>query len=265
MGDVTTQLSSVSAFFPCYNDARTIGAMVQGAKEVLERVTTDYEIIVVNDGSTDESARVLAELAAREPRLRVVEHPRNRGYGGALKSGFAAATKEYVFYTDGDGQYDPAELALLVERMTDGVDLVNGYKLRRADGLHRVVVGRLYGWAVRQAFRLRVRDVDCDFRLFRASVFRRVGLQMDSGAICVEMIRKVQDAGFRIVEVPVHHYPRLEGGSRFFRPLPVLRTFLELAGLWWRLVVRSGADRTEPLITPVDAAAVAGDPGGPND
>ena len=135
---------------------------------------SDAEVIVVNDGSTDGSARVLDDLAAEEPLLRVVTHEQNRGYGGALLSGFAAATKQWVFYTDGDGQFDPAELELLVQRASDDVDVVQGYKLRRADGPLRTVIGRVYHRFVKFFFGLKIRDTDCDFRLIRHATLDRV-------------------------------------------------------------------------------------------
>src|SRR5579884_1409507 len=139
---------SITAFFPCYNDAPTIQGVVQAARETLSRLTDDYEIIVVNDGSQDESAAVLAELEQQEPSVRVVSHESNRGYGGALRSGFASATKELVFYTDGDAQYDPHELNELFERLTPEVDMVQGWKLERRDGLHRQIIGSVYNWLV---------------------------------------------------------------------------------------------------------------------
>src|SRR5690606_8739728 len=145
-----------------------------------------------------------------------IHHPANRGYGGALRTGFASASKELIFYTDGDGQYDPAELAALRPHMTDEVDLVNGYKISRSDPWHRIVIGRIYHHTVKLLFSLRVRDVDCDFRLMRRSIFDRVELHHDSGVICLEMMKKVQDAGFRITEVPVHHFHRAFGRSQFF-------------------------------------------------
>jgi glycosyltransferase involved in cell wall biosynthesis len=231
---------SVSAFFPAYNDAWTIASLIVTTDRLLRRRTDDYEIIVVNDGSPDHVAEVLDDLQPAYPRLRVVTHPRNRGYGGALRSGFAHASKELVFYTDGDAQYDPRDLLLLLDRLTDDVDVVNGYKLRRGDAIHRKLVGDMYRWAVRAAFGLPIRDVDCDFRLFRRRVFDVVHLERDSGVITVELVKKIDDAGFRFAEVPVHHYPRAAGRSQFFRLLPVLQTLCDLARLWWNL-------RTNPL------------------
>ncbi|HLI28479.1 MAG TPA: glycosyltransferase family 2 protein [Chloroflexota bacterium] len=229
---------SISAFFPAYNDAGTIASMVVLADRTLRALTDDYEIIVVNDGSPDHTGEILAELQPRYPRLRVITHPTNRGYGGALRSGFAAATKDLIFYTDGDAQYDPRELALLVPALTPEIDIVNGYKIARHDPLHRIIIGRIYHHLVRWLFRLRMRDVDCDFRLIRRRVFETVELREDSGVICVELMTKIHQAGFRLAEVPVHHYHRAYGRSQFFNFRRVARVARDLLRLWWQLVVR---------------------------
>jgi glycosyltransferase involved in cell wall biosynthesis len=231
---------SISAFFPAYNDAATIGGLVAYTDAVLSRVTDDYEIIVVNDASPDDTAAVLEAIRPRFPRLKVVTHLRNRGYGGALQSGFAHATKELVFYTDGDGQYDPTEILSLLPRL-EGADLVNGYKIQRADALYRVVIGRLYHWTAKLLFRLQVRDVDCDFRLVRRSIIGQVNLVSMKGSICCEMIKKLQMVGCRIVEVPVHHYPRVSGRSQFFTFSKVVQSLGMLLRLWGDIVVAPAA------------------------
>ena len=165
------RISSLSAFFPAYNDGGTIPSMVLTALMAMRQVTDDYEVIVVNDGSSDYTSQVLEELASRYPELRVIHHPQNRGYGGALRTGFAAATKNWLFYTDGDAQYNPLELINLVHGLKDGVDVVNGYKIMRNDPLVRKIIGRMYHHFVRLAFGFKLRDVDCDFRLIRRSLF----------------------------------------------------------------------------------------------
>lgn len=225
----------ISAFFPAYNDGGTIPSMVLTALLTLRSLTDDYEVIVVNDGSTDYTAEVLEEMAGRYPELRVIHHEQNKGYGGALRTGFRSATKDLVFYTDGDAQYDPHELADLYQAWSDQVDLVNGYKISRSDPLHRTIIGRAYHWTVKLAFGLQVRDVDCDFRLMRRSIFDKVHLESTSGVICVELMKKVQDAGFRISEVPVHHYHRAYGRSQFFNFRRIWRTGKQLWALWWEL------------------------------
>jgi len=239
-------VESISAFFPCYNDEATIASMVNAASKTLEQVGADGEVIVINDGSTDGSQEALEDLADSLPALRIVVHERNRGYGGALLSGFAAATKQWVFYTDGDAQFDPTELALLVEHASDDVDVVQGYKIRRADNLARRIVGSVYRRFVTVLFGLEIRDVDCDFRLIRGALLDGVRLTHTSGIICVEMVRKFQDAGARFVEVPVHHYEREHGQSRFFRPGSVARSLWDLIRLWVQLRVRRSGARSEP-------------------
>lgn len=229
---------SLSIFFPAYNDAGTIASLVVVAHMTARLVSDDYEVIVVDDGSPDHTGELLDELATYFPWLKVVHHPKNRGYGGALRTGFAAASKDLVFYTDGDAQYDPRELAALWQAFSPELDFVNGYKISRNDPLHRVVIGRLYHWFVKLAFGLRLRDVDCDFRLMRRSVFDKVRLTSSSGIICVELMKKVQDHGYRIAEVPVHHFHRSYGKSQFFNIPRVARTLLDLARLWLELVVR---------------------------
>jgi glycosyltransferase involved in cell wall biosynthesis len=228
----------LSVFFPAYNDAGTIASLAFVAHMTARTLTDDYEVIVVDDGSPDHTGELLDEMARHFPWMRVVHHETNRGYGGALRTGFQTASKEVVFYTDGDAQYDPREMVKLWAALNPAVDFVNGYKISRHDPLHRVVIGRAYHWFVKIAFSLRLRDVDCDFRLMRRSVFEKVRLTRSSGVICVELMKKVQDHGFRIAEVPVHHFHRTYGKSQFFNVPRVVRTLVDLTRLWWELVVR---------------------------
>ncbi len=228
----------LSVFFPAYNDSGTIASMVIRAVQAASALTPDYEVIIVNDGSADATAQIADELARTYPHVRVVHHAKNCGYGGALQTGFRSATKDLIFYTDGDAQYDPGELSELWSRMTPDADLVNGYKISRSDPLHRIVIGRVYHHVVSTLFGLTVRDVDCDFRLMRRSIFERIQLEKTSGVICLEMMKKIHDAGFRIVEVPVHHYHRAFGKSQFFNGRRIVKTAIDVMRLWFALVVR---------------------------
>ncbi len=247
------QPPGLSIFFPAYNDSATIASLVIAAVQTAKRLTPDFEVLVVNDGSTDATKSVADELARVYPQVRVIHHERNRGYGGALRSGFAAASKELIFYTDGDAQYDPRELELLWPHMRDGVDLVNGYKISRSDPLHRILIGRIYHYTVKLLFGLKVRDVDCDFRLIRRTVFDRVRLEKASGVICLEMMKKIQDAGCRIAEVPVHHYHRAAGKSQFFNFRRIARTAIDVLRVWRELVL--GGRRAGAEVTPTAGAA----------
>ena len=167
----------------------------------------------------------------------MVTHSENRGYGGALRSGFAAASKEFVFYTDGDGQYDVGELPRLLERMLPATGLVNGYKLERHDPAHRIWIGNVYNFCARLLFRIRIRDIDCDYRLIRRPLLDAIHLTSTSGTICVELVRKLELSGWEVAEVGVHHYPRLHGESQFFRLRSLATTFYQLLKLWLRLVI----------------------------
>jgi glycosyltransferase involved in cell wall biosynthesis len=248
--------AGLSVFFPAYNDSGTIASMVIRAVQAASELTPDYEVIVVNDGSIDATPEILDELARTYPHVRVVHHPKNRGYGGALQSGFRSATKEFIFYTDGDAQYDPAELADLWAKMTPDADLVNGYKISRSDPVHRIVIGRVYHHVVSLLFGLSVRDVDCDFRLMRRSIFEKIDLEKSSGVICLEMMKKIEDAGFRIVEVPVHHYHRAYGKSQFFNFRRIAKTGVDVLRLWYELVILRQHQRpgVRPLVARADAA-----------
>ena len=161
------RISSLSIVFPAYNDYATIASMVLTALRIGKQYTDDIEVIVTNDGSQDATGLVLEELMQRVPELHVAAHEHNRGYGSALRSGFSLASKEWIFYTDGDAQYDPQEMTRLVDALEPGIDIVNGYKISRGDGWFRFVIGRIYHHFVKWLFGLKIKDVDCDFRLFR--------------------------------------------------------------------------------------------------
>lgn len=235
-------ISSLTVFFPAFNDEVSLPGLVAKAFAVLRETTEDFEVIVVNDGSSDGTAAMLEELRVKyAPYMSVITHPENRGYGGALRSGFAAAKKEFVFYTDGDGQYDVGELPQLIDLMESDVGLVNGHKLKRHDPWHRIAIGFLYNRFARTLFRVRLKDLDCDFRLMRRQMLDGFHLTSNSGAICVELVRLVEQTPWRVVETGVHHYPRLHGRSQFFRLRSLLGTFEQLMRLYWRLVVLAPA------------------------
>lgn len=230
------RLSSLSVIFPAYNDGATIASMISAACLACCQVTDDFEIIVINDGSTDYTGTILEDMKHRCAELRVISHSSNRGYGGALRSGFASAQKDWVFYTDGDAQYNPLELVALVDALTEGVDAVNGYKSIRNDSLLRILIGRAYHYLLKLLFRFRLRDVDCDFRLLPTRILREINLASDSGAICLEMVKKIEGAGYVFAEVPVSHYPRKYGVSQFFMPHRIYDTLRQIAGLYWTLM-----------------------------
>jgi glycosyltransferase involved in cell wall biosynthesis len=231
---------SISAFFPCYNDAATLKKVVEKALAVLSGISDDFEIIIVDDGSRDESPRIADELAARYPEVRTVHHEANRGYGGALKTGISSSTKSWVFYTDGDGQYDVEDL-LKLRPLTGRADVVNGFKSGRHDPWYRVVLGATYNFLIHRLFALPIKDVDCDFRLMRGDMVRSLDLQSDGGAICVEMVKGLQAGGATFAEVPVGHHEREAGKSQFFKLKNLVVMLHELLSLWWKAVVRREA------------------------
>jgi len=241
-------LFSLSVFFPAYNDAPSLPRLLARSFEVLEATARDFEVIVVNDGSHDNTGDVLLDLQKKfGERLRIITHPENRGYGGALRSGFAAATKDLVFYTDGDGQYDVGELPKLLAALKPDIGLVNGYKLERNDPAHRIWIGSTYNTFAKAVFGIRIRDIDCDFRLIRRELVEDIRLTSTSGTICVELVRKLELTGCGVAEVGVHHYARLHGRSQFFRVKSLATTAIQISRLWWRLNV---LDRVLPQASP---------------
>ncbi|HVE58195.1 MAG TPA: glycosyltransferase family 2 protein [Pyrinomonadaceae bacterium] len=227
----------ISVFFPAYNDAQSIEKLVENALAVLPGLTDDYEVIVINDGSTDNTQDVLDQLQAKHPEVRIVEHETNKGYGAALRSGFNAASKDLVFYTDGDGQYDVRELLKLFPLLTENVDVVNGYKLERTDKVNRKIIGSSYNHLAHFLFSLPIRDVDCDFRLIRRAILGKIALHSTSGSICVELVYKLRKAGANFKEVGVNHYARQFGQSQFFTVRRVSKTLLDFFLLWLKLIV----------------------------
>lgn len=241
---INGKTNSISVFFPCYNDKGTIASLILDARTVLEKITDDYEIIVIDDGSTDGSRDLILAMQGGTPQLKLVMHENNRGYGGALRSGFKTATKSLVFYTDGDGQYDVKELPLLLEKLNDKIDVVNGYKIKRNDPWHRIVIGYLYQHVIKILFNLKIKDVDCDFRLIRKKAIETIELESNTGTICVELVKKIERAGFKFAEVGVHHFFRTYGKSQFFNFKRIFRTISGLIKLWTDIFIfKKGYDK----------------------
>lgn len=229
--------TGVSIFFPCYNDAKSIKILVENAFSTIKEFTKKYEVIVVDDSSTDNSKQVLLRLSQKYKRLKLVFHEKNLGYGGALKSGFKTAQYRLVFYTDGDGQYDVKELPLLLSLVTKDCDFINGIKMTRHDPTYRIVIGNIYSFMTRWLFWIPVYDIDCDFRLIRKSLLKKLDLKSNSGSICIELVKKAQRAGAKFRQVSVHHLERRFGASQFFKADRILHTFGELTMLWVQLMI----------------------------
>lgn len=232
-----TQRPSISAIFPAYNDGGTIGSLVVTTLHTLAELTDDYEVIVIENGSSDYTVEVLEDLALHHEHFRFRSFREPLGYGGAVRLGFKEAQKDLIFYTDGDAQYDPREIKLLMPALAEGIDVVNGWKIDRSDPLHRIIIGRVYHNIVKLLFGFKLRDVDCDFRLMRREVFDVIELESDSGTLPLELVKKLQDARFRFAEVPVHHFHRSYGKSQFFNFPRLWRTGVQLIQLWLKLVV----------------------------
>lgn len=221
------KLSSLTVFFPMLNDAKVIPYLVGRAYEVAAQVSKRFQVIVINDGSTDNSAEVLLMLQKNYPGLQVITHNTNLGYGATLRDGFLAAKTDYVFYTDGDGQYDPLELIKLVDRMGKGIDIVNGRQISRSDTWIRKLAGGTYNLLLHFIYPIPIEDIDCDFRLCRRKALRKIELNSSSGAICLEMVYKLALSGATFTEVDVNHYARPYGLSEYFKIKNIIHTLIQ--------------------------------------
>lgn len=227
-------MTSLTVSMPAYNEAANIAAMVDLVKERTETLVDDLEIIVVDDGSKDGTGEIVRELARRDPRVRLVQHPVNQGYGAAVADGVWAATKELVFFTDSDLQFDLQELPRFFSRL-DEADMVVGYRYARSDPWYRTLFGNGWSWLVNLMFGYTARDIDCAFKLFRREVIERVQVGSRGATFSAEFLVRAKRAGFRLVEEPVSHYPRQAGTQTGAHLRVIVRAFRELFRLRLRL------------------------------
>jgi glycosyltransferase involved in cell wall biosynthesis len=229
-------INSLSVFFPAVNEAENISQTVEAAKEVLETMASKWEIIVINDGSVDETGRIAQDLSRGDERIRVISHKENLGYGGALQSGFYNSRYDWIVYNDSDGQFDFSEITRFVEKM-DEADLILGWRIQRKDSFYRKILAK--GWAtlVFLFFGLRLKDVDCGFKMVRKAVIDKIP-HLESqrgGMINAELAIKAKEAGFKIKQVGVTHYPRRAGRATGAQVRVIIKSFLDLFRLWKKL------------------------------
>ena len=218
---------SISVFFPCYNEQDNVARTTEQALAVLEKLNADFEVIIVNDGSSDATAKIADEIAAKNNRVKVVHHPTNLGYGAALQSGFKTASKELVFYTDGDGQFDINEMPPLLPLMQQ-YDIVTCYRLNRQDNLIRKINAWCWTKLVCLLFRMKIRDIDCAFKLFKREIFDNIEMVSTGALIDTEILARAIRTGYRYTQKGVHHYPRTAGTQTGAKITVILRAFKEL-------------------------------------
>ena len=218
---------SISVFFPCYNEQDNIARTLEQAIDVLGKLTADFEVIVVNDGSADATGKIADGIIRQDSRVKVVHHPKNLGYGAALQSGFKAATKELVFYTDGDGQFDIGELPALLP-LIEQYDIVSCYRLNRQDSLIRKINGWAWTKLVYLLFGMKIRDVDCAFKLYKREIFDKMKLVSAGALIDAEILARAVRRGYTVTQRGVHHYPRTAGQQTGANIRVILRAFKEL-------------------------------------
>ncbi|MHC4595316.1 MAG: glycosyltransferase family 2 protein [Planctomycetota bacterium] len=229
--------NSISVFLPCYNEQDNITRVVEQALTVLEKLNVDFEVIIVDDGSSDGTGQIADSCAARSGRVKAVHHRTNLGYGAALQSGFKAATKELVFYTDGDGQFDINEMPPLLPLM-ERYDIVSCYRLNRQDNLIRKINGWCWTKLVCLLFGMKIRDIDCAFKLYKRQIFDNIKVLSTGALVDTEILARAVRKGYCITQKGVHHYPRTAGAQTGANLRVILRAFKELFKL--RSQIRSG-------------------------
>ena len=223
----------ISAFFPCYNEEKNLTNLVSGCDQVLREICDDYEIIIVDDGSTDGTTAVVQDLKRQYPKIEYVRHEKNHGYGGAVYTGFKKSRYEYIFFSDGDNQFNLEEIPLLVKKISEA-DLVTGFRHRRADPAMRHLIAWVYGLVVRIVFGLGITDIDCAFKLFKRSTLQRIDIRniVSKGALInTEIYARMKKLNMTVIEVPVTHYARLTGKQTGASPRVILRAMAELVSL----------------------------------
>ena len=222
---------SISVVLPVFNEEKNLSATIADALAQLDRIGDAYEIIIINDGSTDKTGAIARSLSSTNQCLRLVSHDRNRGYGAALRTGFAEARHGLIFLTDADGQFSFAQLGEFLS-FNDDFDAVIGYRAHRADGWHRLLISRIGNWLARRAFHLRVRDIDCAYKLIRRKALRSISLTSNGTMISTELLAEGMRAGWRMKELPVTHGPREHGTATGVQLAVIWRTLAEGAALW---------------------------------
>lgn len=228
------RVTALSVFFPAYNEGENIERMCISFKSILDQVSKDYEIIIVNDGSTDQTREIADRLAREDDRIRVVHHDRNKGYGAAIRSGINASRKEYIFFTDGDNQFDVSQLSRLLPFIRQ-YDAVIGFRLNRQDNWIRKTNAWAWNRLVRLMFDLNVKDIDCAFKLFHRRVFEHVCLESSGAMISTEMLVRLKKKGFMTYELGVLHSPRVAGKQTGANLRVILRAFKELFSFYKKM------------------------------
>jgi len=218
---------SISVFFPCYNEEDNVVRAVEQALAALKKLNADFEIIIVDDGSCDSTGQIADELASQDSRVRVLHHPTNLGYGSALQSGFKAATKEHIFYTDGDGQFDINEMPPLLP-LVKQYDIVSCYRMNRQDSLMRKINGWCWTKLVCLMFGMKMHDIDCAFKLYKRQIFDNIKLSSTGAMIDTEILARASRKGYTITQRGVNHYPRTAGSQTGSNFKVILRAFKEL-------------------------------------
>lgn len=224
--------------FPCYNDGGTIIKLVRDVSEELNKYCVDHEVIVVDDCSSDNSRELLSDEAVSNKKLVLVFHEKNKGYGQTILDGMKTAKFPYFFYTDGDGQYSVEDISNLIQAMDEDTVLANGYKISRNDPFYRIIIGKLYNLFMKFFFGVKLKDIDCDFRIIKKSVFEGETFFSTSGTICVEMVKRIEMKTDKIKEAPVSHFEREYGRSQFFNFKRLFFVFFHVLKLWHLLIAK---------------------------